>query len=714
MDSLFNPSSIAVVGASATTGKIGNTIVRNLIDAGFKGEIYPVNPNGSSVCNLKAYKSVLEIGSVVDMAVIALPGTLVASCLSELAAQGVKAVVVISAGFKEVGHEGWNMEQELIRIAKENNICLLGPNCLGFINASDGVNASFIQGNPPAGNIAFFSQSGALCIALMDWAMSRGIGFSKFISLGNKAVIDEAALLKFLSNDPETRVILGYIENIENGREFMEQARRLSIKKPIIMLKSGNTCAGARAASSHTGAIAGSERAYDAAFKQAGIIRVSRLEDMLNLSKAFSLQSAPKGSNLAIITNAGGPGILAADACSDSGLRMARLSLSTIGELHRLLPGYASLYNPVDILGDADSERYKVVSKLVLQDPMVHAVLVIISTVRGLDPAEAARAVVEAVANSGKPVFCCIMGRSNTGEARDILDAAGIPVYDFPKPAVRAMESLHSYSLWKGYPPRESEEPERDIDCAAQVINRSIRTGHSEIVGFQAREILKAYGLAAPLSDLARCGDDAVAIAEDIGFPVVLKIASPNISHKSDVDGVVVDLNTPEEVQAAFWDITARAQRLRPDAYIVGCLVQQMAPSGSREIIAGFKRDEQFGPLIMFGLGGVHVEILQDVSFRLAPLAREDASAMIREIKSYMLLKGLRGGDPVNFDAITDVLLKISCLAMDFPDVCEAEFNPVLVGPDSALVADVRMTVRVGSYPEYQVELDEDSISKEA
>lgn len=700
MDSLFNPSSIAVVGASAKAGKVGNTIVRNLIEAGFKGEIYPVNHNGGEICGLKAYKSVSELESEIDFAVIVIPAPQVAACLADIAAKGVKAVVVISSGFKEVGHEGWIMEQELIKIARENDIQLIGPNSIGLVNSCCGLNASFAHGKPPLGSIAFFSQSGALCAAMMDWALESKNGFSKFISLGNKAVVNESEILEFLGNDPETRVILGYIENVEDGRSFMEAARKVSMKKPIIMLKSGTTSAGARAASSHTGAVSGSDKAYDAAFRQSGVIRVSRLQEMFNLSRAFSYQNAPKRSRLAILTNAGGPGILAADACGDSCLKMARLSLETIGSLHNMLPGYASLYNPVDILRTADAERYRDVTKLLIDDPMVDALLVIISPAAHLNPEDVARAVVESYGESEKTIFCCIMGRSGTESARAILNKASIPVYDFPKPAVKAMESLYKYSLWKSGSPDMEGEPERDIDRAAEVINMAKRTGHSEIVEFQAVQLLKAYGLPMPESEIARCSDEAVAIASSIGYPVVLKIASPDITHKNDVDGVVIGLNSSDDVRRAFWDITARAQRLRPDAYIAGCLVQQMAPSDSREIVIGFKRDEQFGPLVMFGLGGVYFDILKDVSFRLTPLTREDASSMIREIKSYMLLKGMQGGSPVNFDAITDALLKISCLAVDFPDICEAEFSPVLVGPKSALVADVRITVRLGSYPD--------------
>ena len=693
MDSLFTPSSIAVVGASSVSGKIGNTILSNLLSAGFSGRLYPVNPRGGTACGLEACKKISEIGEPVDLGVIAIPRAGVLGAFRELLQLGVGSVVVVSAGFKEVDHEGWQLETELAQLAKEHDVNLLGPNCLGVINSRGGVNASFATGNPYAGSMGFFSQSGALCVAVLDWALGTKIGFSKFVSLGNKAVINEASILEYLGNDPETKVILGYVENIEDGREFMEQAAKVSMKKPVLMMKAGTTPAGARAASSHTGAMAGSDQACNAAFRQSGVIRVEKLDELFNLAKAFSVQELPQGPNLGIVTNAGGPGILAADACGESVMRMPTFSPSTIGDLQRMLPGYASLYNPVDLLGDADAESYGRAVRVVGHDPAVNSLLVIIAPMFNLDLTSVAKAVVEGMAEVSKPVFCCLMGRKNSVEAREIFAEAGVPVYDFPKQAVRAMDCMHRYAVWKGRPPRTFITPEHDLDAARKVVDNVLKSGRSELVEFQARDIVTAYGLPTPEADLARSGDEAVEIAEQLGYPVVLKIASPEVSHKSDVDGVRLGLKSADEVRAAFWDITARTQRLRPDAYIAGCLVQQMASPHSREVVVGFRRDKQFGPLLMFGLGGVYVEILKDISFRLAPLSVEDAGDMVREIRSYMLLKGVKGGEPADFEAITDVLIRMSCLASDFPEIYEAEFNPVLVSSEEALVADARMTV---------------------
>ncbi len=715
MDSLFTPSSIAVVGASAVSGKIGNTILTNLQNAGYKGDLYPVNSHGEDICGLKAFKSVSDIDKTLDLAVIAVPCDAVLAVFKELIAAGVRSVIVVSAGFREVGRAGWLLEEELAGLALKHKINLLGPNCLGLINSAGGVNASFATGNPLPGSTAFFSQSGALCVAIIDWAIGAGIGFSKFVSLGNKAVINEASMLEYLGNDPATNVVLGYVENIEDGRGFMEQAVKVSMKKPVIMMKSGITPAGARAASSHTGAIAGSDQACDAAFKQSGIIRVDRLEDLFNLAKAFSCQELPHGPNLGIITNAGGPGILAADACGESNLRMPSFSSGTIAELQPKLPGYASVFNPVDLLRKADADRYRQTMKVVGQDPLINSLLVIISPSEAMNLNEVAETVANCASDIAKPVFCCLMGRKNSEEARKIFSEAGIPVYDFPKQAVRAMDSMYKYAIWKGRASRTFEVPDRDLNAAREVIDDALKAGHSELVEFQARDIVTAYGLPTPESDLARSGDEAVILAERLGFPVVLKIASPDISHKSDVNGVWLDLTSAEEVRDAFWQITARAQRLKPDAYIAGCLVQQMASKNAREVIIGFRRDDQFGPLLMFGLGGVYVDILKDISFRLAPLSIEDAADMVREIRSYMLLKGVRGSEPVDFDAITDVLIRMSCLADDFPEIYEAEFNPVLVSSEEALVADARMTISelTSRRKEADIIIDED-FSKEA
>ncbi|WP_211225354.1 acetate--CoA ligase family protein [Maridesulfovibrio zosterae] len=693
MDSLFAPSSIAVVGASSVPGKIGNIILTNILSAGFKGEVFVVNPHGGNICGLEVFRNIADIGREVDLAIIVLPRDLVMQSFRELLENGVRSVIVVSAGFKEVDHDGWVLETELANLAVENRINLLGPNCLGLISAASCLNASFATGNPLGGAMGFFSQSGALCVAVLDWALGERVGFSNFISIGNKAVIDEASMLEYLGNDPETKVIIGYVENVDDGRAFMERAARVSMKKPIIMMKAGATPAGARAASAHTGAVAGSDQACGAAFKQSGVIRVERLDELFNLARAFSAQELPLGPNLGIVTNAGGPGILAADACGESEMRMPTFSPDTIGELQRMLPGYASLYNPVDLLSSADADSYSRAVRIVGHDMAVNSLLVIIAPSAKLDFSEVARSVVGAVSEINKPVFCCLMGRKNSEEAREIFASAGIPVYDFPKQAVRAMDIMRRYAVWKGRPPRTYQTPEYDVDSVRTVIDTALRSGRSELVEFQARDIVTASGLPSPESDLARSSDEAAAIADQLGYPVVIKIVSPEIIHKSDVDGVRLNLNSAEEVKAAFWEITARTQRLRPDVYIAGCLVQQMASSGSREVVIGFRRDDQFGPLLKFGLGGVYVEILKDISYRLAPLSVEDAGEMVREIRSYMLLKGVKGGEPVDFEAITDVLIRMSCLAEDFPEIYEAEFNPVLVSSDEALVADAKMIV---------------------
>ncbi len=693
LHAFFYPDTVAVIGASGTPGKVGHTVVSNMVEAGYSGKLYPVNPKGGEIMGRQVVTEISSLPRGLDLAVISVPRKFVLPSIEELGAIGAKSVIVITAGFKEVGKEGYYLEQEMIELVDRHGMVLLGPNCLGMMNTGHGVNASFAAGQPSPGNIAFFSQSGALCVAILDWAVGENIGFSKFVSLGNKAVLNEAGMLEYLGEDPESDVILGYIENVDHGQEFLKQAGKISRQKPVIMIKSGTTAAGAKAASSHTGAIAGSDQAYTAAFRKSGVIRVGNVEALFNLAQAFSTQPLPIGPNLAIVTNSGGPGILAADACENSRLNMAALSAETIQKMQEFLPSYAALYNPVDIIGDADAKRYRKTLEVVLADRMVHAVLVLLSPTATVEIEGTARAVVDLARKSRKPVFGCFMGKKRIEVGRRILQEAGIPCYAFPVPAIASIESMYNYFLWKNKPIADLVEMERDPERAAKVVNEAEAKGENEIVEFQAQEVLKAYGLPTPKTRLARSSDEAVAAADEFGYPVVLKIASPQISHKSDVGGVKVGLADAKAVRAAFWDITSRAQRMRADAYIAGCLVQEMAPRGAKEIIIGFKRDEQFGPLVMFGLGGIYVEILKDIAFRLAPVSRPDAFEMIREIKSYMLLKGVRGEPPVDFKAIEDIILSMSALAMDFPQIWEAEFNPVLVSDKGAVVADVRMTL---------------------
>jgi acetate---CoA ligase (ADP-forming) len=693
LNALFSPSDVAVLGASGNPEKIGYQVLANMLGAGYQGKIYPVNPKGGEILGLEVVQSVSGLPEGLDLAVICLPRDLVVSALGELARIKVKSVIVITAGFKEVGGQGYYLEEKLKAIAAEYGIALLGPNCLGLMNTASRLNASFATGQPIQGSIGFFSQSGALCVAILDWALGENIGFSKFISLGNKAVLSEADMLRHLGQDEATKVILGYIEGVEKGQEFMRSASDVTRRKPVIMIKSGTTAAGAKAASSHTGAMAGSEQAYQAAMRQSGIIRVTELDMLFHLADAFSSQPLPAGPNLAIVTNSGGPGILAADACEKSRLLMAHLSGETIERLKEFLPSYASLYNPVDIIGDATAERYARTLEVVVDDPMVHSLLVLLTPTASVQVEDTARAIADVAARSRKPVFACFMGKMRVAAGQRILRDAGVPCYAFPEPAIRSIEAMAVYHEWRHRPYPVQVCYRRDKGRAEKIITEARSKGLTEIVEFQAQGLLKAYELPVPQTLLARTSEEAVRAADKIGYPVVLKIASPQISHKSDVGGVRVGLATPEAVHRAFLDITSRAQRMAKDAFISGCLVQAMAPKGSKEIIVGFKRDSQFGPLVLFGLGGIYVEVLRDIAFRLAPLSLSDAHDMIREIKSFHLLQGVRGEDPVDLKAIEDIILTMSQLALDFPEVYEAEFNPVLVGPKGALVADVRLTL---------------------
>lgn len=690
---LFAPKTVAVIGASAAPGKVGHTVVANMLEAGYKGTLIPVNPKADEILGLPVTKRIEDLPEGLDMAVIVVPVAAVVPSMEALAKRKVRSAVIITAGFKEVGKEGYALEQRLIELCTEHEIAMVGPNCLGLISTHDNNNASFAAGYPEKGSIAFFSQSGALCTAILDWALGENVGFSKFVSLGNKAVINEGNMLEYLRTDPNTSVILGYIENVEHGADFIEQAAKVTQEKPVIMIKSGTTTAGAKAASSHTGAIAGSDQAYTAAFRKTGVIRANDMATLFDLAQAFSTQPLPEGPGLCIVTNSGGPGILAADATEKSRLNMARLSNSTIERMKEFLPPYASLYNPVDLIGDAPAERYRKTLEVVIDDPQVHSILVLLTPTASAEIVETAEAIIEVSKKTKKPIFVNYMGGMRTRPGQKMLTDAGIPCSIYPEPLIKSIETMYNYYLWRQTPAQEYPEVRRNRQKARLVINEARSKGATEVVEFQAQEVLRAYNLPTPNTGLARSSDEAVAAADKIGYPVVLKIASPQISHKSDVGGVKVNLADAEAVRNAFFDITARAQRMRPEAYIAGCLVQEMAPKGCKEIIIGFKRDDQFGPLLMFGLGGIYVEILKDIAFRLAPLGRDDAKGIIREIKSYMLLKGVRGEQPVNFQAIEDILITMSELALDFPEIVEAEFNPVLVNAEKAVVADVRITL---------------------
>jgi acetyl coenzyme A synthetase (ADP forming)-like protein len=677
-DAFFKPKSVAVVGASRDPGKLGYAVLDNLANGGYPGRIYPINPKADEILGQKAYPSVLDVEGEIDLAVIVIPYKFVPDVLRECGQKKIPAVVVISAGFREAGMEGVEREHELISIAKEYGIRLIGPNCLGVIDTFTPLNASFAAGTPPQGPMAFMSQSGALGTAILDWSLGGHLGFSKFVSLGNKADVSEIDLLQAWVDDQDTRVILAYSEGLPDGQEFIRVARQVTKKKPVVAVKSGVTQAGSRAVSSHTGSLAGSEQAYQAAFRQAGVLRAGSIEELFDLALAFAYQPLPKGDHIAIVTNAGGPGILATDALERSGMELARLANETIRRLEERLPDAASAANPVDVLGDALADRYEFALDVVSGDPNVDGVLVIL-TPQAMTQIEATAEVIGKVAAMVEmPVVACFMGESSIAGGLKILQKHGVPNYPFPERAVTALRAMVDYLQVRAEPLPEFEKFDVDADAVREVFEKARAEGRVSVGDAEARAILEAYRLRIPRSEIAATAEEAVRLATEIGYPLVLKIASPDILHKTDVGGVKVGLNNATDVRDAFDLIVYRAQRYVPGARIWGCLVQEMTPPGL-EVLVGMNRDPQFGPLVTFGLGGIYVETLKDVTFRVAPFSRHEAEQMLEEIRARALLDGVRGAPPVDKAAIVDTLLRIGQLVTDFPEIVELDINPLMV-----------------------------------
>ncbi len=665
----------------------------NLIRAGYKGKLFPVNPAGGEILDLPVISAIKDLPTPPDMAIIALPRDKVIGAMKELAKADVSAICVITAGFRETGRDGFELEMAMADLARRKNITLLGPNSLGLINTHCNLNATIAQSIPQKGSIAFFSQSGALCSAILDWADGEHIGFSKFLSLGNKAGLSEADVLEALGDDPETKVIIGYLESVDDGEKFLRKARMVTEKKPVIMIKAGTTQSGARATSSHTGSMAGSVVASSAALRQAGIIQVHDLEALFDLARSFAEQPLPQGPNLTVVTNSGGPGILAADACEDAGLHLARPSQKTLEKLTEALPPFAAIYNPIDIIGDAKADRYRVTLEAVAVDEFTNAILALLTPTASAEIEATAQAIIDVAEHCEKPIFACFMGGERIGPGRDMLIAAGIPCYAYPEPAVRAIEAMYAHYQWLNRPYPVEVCFRRDKGKGKQVIRKARKVGLKELPFSDAMDMALAYELPIPETRLVRTSDQAVRAAKKLGYPVALKIVSPHIANRGDVDGIALDLHTPREVRDAWLDITTRTQRKRPDAYLAGCLVQTMGPVKAREVIVRFTQDPQFGPLISFSLVGPSAEVLGDIAYRLAPLTLQDAQDIVREIKSFPLLRGARGEDPVSLAAIEDILLSMSQMATDFPEIQEAELNPILVDTEGAMVTDLRLTI---------------------
>lgn len=696
LESLFNPNSIAVIGASREPQKVGYAVLNNLIKFDYRGRLCPVNPSASEILGLKAYPKVFSAGKNIDLAVIAVPARFVPETLMDCAAAGIGAAVILSAGFKEAGPEGVRLEADVKRIGRDNNIRILGPNCLGIINTANDMNATFAAGMLPRGRNAFFSQSGALGIAILDWAIGNRMGFSKFISLGNKTDLNEIDFIEYFINDPDTDIILGYIEDVVDGKRFLNIAGKATKIKPIILLKSGGTEAGARAASSHTGALAGSEIAFNAAFKQTGVIRAASIQELFDSALAFSGGKLPAGDRLLIITNAGGPGIIAADTSEKLGLKLPQMSKDTIEAMSALLPKNASLYNPVDIIGDANSERYAVVLNKAISDPNVDGIIVILTPQAMTDVDNTAEIIINTSKATDKPVIASFMGEMRVRDSIERLKANSIPNFSYPEAAVRALKRLHDYNVWrhaeKDNPPSPpfTKGGKGGFDAVKDSIKSLLQSGRYEAGEDVAMAILSHYGFTFPQRGMARSAKEAAAIAEKIGFPVVMKISSPDILHKTEVGGVKLNVTTDAAAEDAFIEITSNVKRLMPDALINGVMIYEMI-KGGKEVIIGVTYDRTFGHMIMFGLGGIYVEVLKDVSFRIAPVSRGEAVSMINEIKTSALLKGARGEKPVDIEAVVDGIESVSALISDFPMIRELDVNPLVVMNRGAIAIDARI-----------------------
>ncbi len=693
LESLFYPKSVAIIGASKTPGKVGHDILANLVKGGFGGTIIPVNPSGGKIFDIPVCKNLQAHDGEIDQVIIAVPKDNVLDAVTDAVAKKTKTVIMVTAGFKESGKDGKILEEEVTRLCVENDARLLGPNCLGLLNTKISLNSSFAGSMPARGNIAIFSQSGALCTSMLDLAAGRHLGLSKMISIGNKADINENDLLSYLADDPETKVVTGYLENIVSGEEFIKAAEDASIKKPVVLLKSGTTIAGQKAAASHTGVTAGIDTAYGAAFKRSGVVRADTFEALFDYATAFSMQPLPKGDRVLVITNAGGPGTMAADAVERSGMRVAELASNMAAALRHKLPEGASIGNPVDVLGDAPPERYKEALHLAQLDDSVDAIIIILTPQVMSNPKETARAIAEELDGS-KPVLASFMGGKEVLPGRQELTAAGLPDYESPERAVATLKVMYEYDTWLNRPPRMVTRFQVNRRRVERILTRSQRFNTLQLNEVKSKKILQSYGFDVPEGRLVTNAEEAVEQARRTGFPVAMKIVSPDIVHKSDMGGVKLNLTTAQQVRDGFDLMMMRILQLVPQAIIEGIYVEKMIDPGL-EVIIGVSRDPQFGPMLMFGLGGIFVEVMKDVNFHMAPITQEEAILMLKSTRSYSILKGKRGQKGVDIVSIANGLQRISQLTTDFPQIIELDINPFIIGETGtdAVVADGRMTL---------------------
>lgn len=697
LQKIFYPQSIAVIGANKVKGTVPCDILLNILQAEYKGVVFPVNPREKHLASIKTYKYAVDIEDPVDLAVLVFPSSVMHMALEQCGQKGIKGAIIISAGFKEVGGQGIEREEHIKAIAKKYGISFIGPNCLGVINTDPNVmlNASFARKMPEEGKIAFISQSGALCTAVLDYAQAKHIGFSKFVSIGNKADISEIDLLYYLKDDPKTKVILLYLEEITDGIGLMKAARTVieETGKPVLAIKSGRTSAGASAAASHTGSLAGSDEICDAAFKQAGIIRCDDIEEMFNKAIAFTYQPLPKDKRIAIITNAGGPGVLTTDAAIHCGLDLAKFSDRTSEILKKSLPRTANIKNPVDVIGDARADRYNIAISTILKDENVDGAFIILTPQSMTEIDSIATEISHLASQFDKPIYTSFMGEADVASGIDILQRNKIPHYILPESMPIAFASIYKFKKML-----EDEKVPVKIynnvnkEKANTILNRAIESGKKYLPEEEAASVLEAYNFPLLKSGLAKSVEDALNISEELGYPVVMKIMSDDIVHKFDVGGVILNISSKQDAEDAYNQIIENVKKYKPEAKVNGVFVRQMIPPGE-EVILGMKRDSTFGAVIMFGLGGIFVEIYKDVSFRVAPLDHKSVDKLITETKASAILSGARGRALRDIGSLKECILRLSQLAVDCPQIKELDINPLIILEDGkgSFVADTKI-----------------------
>jgi len=703
LDCFFQPRAVAVIGASEKEGSIGRTLVKNLVEGGFAGPIYPINPKRDQVLGLKAYPAVSAVGEPIDLAIIAVPIRGVPEVMKECGQAQVCGVIIISAGGKEVGPEGQQIEAAIREEARAAGIRYLGPNCMGIICPHTKLNASFAAHSAAPGNLALLSQSGAICSSILGWAVPQHIGFSHFVSIGSMADLDFADMIDYLGNNDKAKAIIIYMENLTHHRRFMSAARSVSRVKPIIVVKSGRSSAAAKAAASHTGALAGQDAAYNAAFRRAGIIRVDTIEELFSCAEALGKMRRPTGGNLGIITNAGGPGVMAVDAFAKWNLDPAPLSEATIAKLNEFLPQFWSHGNPIDILGDATPDLYVQTVQVCLQAPELSGLAIILSPQAMTDPTGVAKALAPEIINKGRPVFAVWMGGSDVAEGVDLLNEAGVPTFETPEGAVDTFMEMYSYSrnleLLQETPPRMPADLKVHTRRARNFLEQCLERQARVLTELEAKAILGAYGIPVNPTVSVSTAKDAARAAVEMGFPVVMKIQSPDISHKSDMGGVRPLLRNEDDVLQAFHQIMEDAKAYKPDAHILGVTVQTQIRKADVELIIGSKKDPDFGPLILFGLGGVLTEVLKDYAVDLPPLNMLLARRLIERTRVYKVLQGFRNIPPADLDQICEILVRISQLVTDFPEIEELDINPLMLQDGRGVAVDARMVVAESALP---------------